>query len=67
MAKLPEWIECKKLYTKDKKIYAEIKLNYLPLRFFISFIIKHIGWKIWLYPKVIGFCLDYVGADLHAL
>ena len=61
MASLPNWIECKKIYSKNNMVYAELSLKYIPLRFFVDVVIKVIGWKIWQYPKVIKICLDRVG------
>lgn len=67
MAKLSDWIECRKLYVKGNNVYMDIKIKYIPLRFLMGVIRKSIGWKIWQYPKVIRFCLDHVGVDFHAL
>lgn len=61
MAKCPNWFDCKFIGVKDNNIQAEIKINYIPLRLFIPKIIKIIGWRIWLYPKVWNWCLDEMG------
>lgn len=71
MARLPDWIECKRLYEKDGIVYAEIKSNYVPMRLIINLmtksIIKFVGWKIWLYPKVIRYCLNNIRININAI
>ncbi len=61
MAKLPDWIEIKNIKLEDDKVKAEIKVKYIPLRLLTNFIIKFIGWRFWLYPVIINYCLDKIG------
>ena len=68
MAKLSDWVEVKKIKVKGNKpdwyVNAEIKIKYFPLGLFINLItkcmIKSYGWRLWLYPTGIRFCLDKI-------
>ena len=57
MAKLPNWIEVKKIKVVGKKpdwyVNAEIEVKYIPIKLIIKAIIKALSWRIWLYPKAI--------------
>jgi len=66
MASLPNWIECKKITSKNNAVYMELSLKYVPLRFLVDVVIKAGGWKIWQYPKIIKTCLDRVSIIFQA-
>ena len=57
MAKLQDWIEVKELKVVGNKpdwyVNMEIKVKYIPIKLIIRAIKKALGWRIWLYPKVI--------------
>jgi len=68
MARLPDWIEAKNSKVIGNKpdwyVNMEIKIKYFPLGLFINLIIKCMrkafGWRLWLYPIGIRFCLDKI-------
>lgn len=61
MAELPNWIKTGKIRIKDEYVTFDVGIKYIPLRFFLGFIRKSIGWRIWEYPRVIRMCLDRIG------
>jgi len=54
MAKLPNWIEVKNMKVVSSKpdwyLNMEIKVKYIPLRVFVKYILKRIGFRFWPYP-----------------
>lgn len=65
MAKLPDWIEVKELKVVGNKpdwyLDIEIKVKYIPLGLFVKYILKRIGFRFWLYPWLINYCLNNTG------
>jgi len=62
--KLPDYINCKYLYSKDNKVFAELELKYLPLGIFLSSFFRIIGFRLWLYPKMIKHLLSNLAVKL---
>lgn len=61
------WYEVNLIQKIKGELNAEIKLRYIPLHVIVKEIKKSIGWRIWLYPKVIRYCIDTLGISLESL
>jgi hypothetical protein len=56
--KMPEYIDVKIKKVSDGGLVCDVSLRYIPLKVFLKAMMKAIGWKIWLYPVVVIYCLE---------
>ena len=62
--KMPDYIDCKITAANEKGIFAVLTLKYFPLGIFLNSFIRVIGFRIWLYPKMIKHILTNLAVEL---
>jgi len=51
--RMPNWIECKKIYSKDNRLYADIRIRYLPFNLIWRHIYQNFKISFIQYPFVV--------------